>query len=358
MDERRPDVTLPVPARLDEVTAEWLTGALGVRFPGTAVRRVTVLEVLHCFATNVRLKVEYENTGPSGDPPATMFLKAGFGEDALSPFFAPAYAREVRFYQSFARSLPVNLPACHFASTDPAGRSVLLLEDLRARGAVFGTPAAPLSPASAEDGLRQLARLHALWWEAPALARLDTYPGALRPIVHKLLSGDSWRRSMQRPSAQWVPGPLRNAALMNVAVEAAWEHNERPPHCLIHGDAHVGNTFLDRGGALGFIDWQAVSRGSWAYDVTRFVVGGLDVETRRAHERTLLGAYLATLETFGVRPPSWDAAWLEYRRNVVHGLRWVTSVPGGYPEEYVGGFVHRFGTATDDLDVMSALGLA
>src|ERR1700754_1850473 len=99
MDEQRPDAArdaaLPLPATLEEVTAAWLTGALGARFPGVAVRRVTTLQVQQCFATNVRLRVEYETAGHAARPPETVFLKAGFGRDLLSPIFASAYAREV-----------------------------------------------------------------------------------------------------------------------------------------------------------------------------------------------------------------------------------------------------------------------
>lgn len=362
MSEQRPGTAQgranPLPATLENVTADWLTSALGARFPGVVVRRVTTLQVQQCFATNVRLRLEYERTGHSARPPETLFLKAGFGRDLLSPLFASAYAREVVFYRSIADLLLVNRPACYFAATDESGQSVLLLEDLLARGATIGSPMSPLSPEAAGSGLRQLARLHALWWESPALSRLEPYPGVLRPIVRQLLSGESWRRSIDRPSARWIPGRLRDAAVMRTAVEAAWRHNEQRPHCLLHGDAHVGNMFIDRDGDIGFIDWQAVSRGSWAYDVTRFLVGGLDVEDRRAHERSLLAGYLDALKHVGARPPTWDAAWLEYRRNTVHGLRWITSPPGNYAEDYIGAYARRFGTAVDDLDALPALDLA
>lgn len=346
---------MPLPAELDEVTPAWLTGALAVSFPGAVVRRVTTIQVQQCFATNVRLRLEYEATDRRARPPETVFLKAGFGRDLLSPVFASAYARETGFYRSIADLLVINRPACYFAASDESGRSVLLLEDLLARGATFGTPLAPMSPESAEAGLRQLAHLHAFWWESPELGRLAPYPGGLRPVVLRLFSGESWRRSIDRPSARWIPGRLRDAGAMRAAVEAAWEHNGRRPHCLLHGDPHVGNMFFDRDGDIGFIDWQAASRGSWAYDVTRFLVSGLDVADRRVHERTLLAGYLDALASLGVAPPAWDAAWLEYRRNTVHGLRWVASPPGSYSEEYIGTYLRRFGTAVDDLDALSAL---
>lgn len=39
------------------------------------------------------------------------------------------------------------------------------------------------------------------------------------------------------------------------------------PPTVLHGDAHVGNTYRLPEGRLGFYDWQFVRTGAWSHDV-------------------------------------------------------------------------------------------
>src|SRR3546814_7238951 len=59
----------------------------------------------------------------------------------------------------------------------------------------------------------------------------------------------------------------------------------RGPVTLLHGDAHVGNTYVLPDGSVGFLDWQVVRRGCWSQDVGYFLVGALTQDDRREHER-------------------------------------------------------------------------
>jgi len=77
------------------------------------------------------------------------------------------------------------------------------------------------------------------------------------------------------------------------------------PTTLLHGDTHFGNSYLLPGGRVGLLDWQLLNRGRWSHDVTYLLVTALDIESRRAHERELIGhhldrltAALEDLETF------------------------------------------------------------
>jgi aminoglycoside/choline kinase family phosphotransferase len=48
-------------------------------------------------------------------------------------------------------------------------------------------------------------------------------------------------------------------------LSEAWDHYViavlKGPQCLLHGDAHVGNTFTEPNGTVGFLDWQCASTG-------------------------------------------------------------------------------------------------
>ena len=62
--------------------------------------------------------------------------------------------------------------------------------------------------------------------------------------------------------------------------------------CVIHGDPHLGNLFLDAAGQPSLLDWQLVQRGMWYVDVGYHIASTLTVEDRRASERELLRHYL------------------------------------------------------------------
>ena len=65
---------------------------------------------------------------------------------------------------------------------------------------------------------------------------------------------------------------------------------------LLHGDAHIGNTYVLPGGDVGFLDWQVTRRGNWSQDVGYFLMGAMTEEDRRAHEFTLVDDYFGALD--------------------------------------------------------------
>ena len=127
---------------------------------------------------------------------------------------------------------------------------------------------------------------------------------------------------------------------------------------MVHGDAHIGNAYIEADGHVGFVDWQTVAVGSWVHDVNYFLVSALDVPDRRAHERDLLGHYLKVLATFGVSAPGLDEAWSDYRRATVHGfLGWLCNLDQWQPAEVNTATYARFGMAMIDHDTYAALGV-
>ena len=342
-----------LPGELAGVTAEWLSAALSQDRPGTRVATVRRGAPTVRFAAGVPLAVTYA-ANPAGLPEA-LYLKTTLGLDVGR--LRAAAARETRFYTEFARTVPVRVPECFFAATDDrTGHSVLVLADLSG-AARFGDPRRPLGVAELRDGLAQLALLHAAWWDAPP-AGVEPYPGDLRPVVLGLLAGDGWRRALDRPAGSLVPQPLRSPALVVEATERMWRLQDGQAVTVLHGDPHLGNTYTGVDGRLGFLDWQALSAGPYAYDVTRSLVGSASVAVRRRYERELLLGYLEALRRLGVaQPPTPTEAWTAYRRNVLHGLRFLCTPPGTYPEAAIEAYVRRCVAAAEDLQALAALGL-
>jgi len=348
---------LPLPLRVDEITAEWLSAALSSRYPGVEVTSVHIGRVIGGTATKVRLLLEYNAAGHALGLPATMVLKGGLDMGDIAAIVAvTGYAREAEFFRDVAPDLSINIPRCYYTGIDEgSGQALVLLEDLLARNASFGRATRPLTPEVAATALDIQARYHALWWESARLDPLPRFPGVLEPIILFLLGKENWDASMARPRADAVPTQLRDNDRVKAAVMAMWERNNDAPRCFIHGDPHLGNMYFERDGSPGFLDWQGAMCGTWAHDVTYFLVGSLDVEDRRAHDQDLLRGYLDRLAAYGAPAPTFDEAWLAYRRNVMHGFLWVVNPEALQPEDVNTACATRFAIAAADLDTLGSL---
>ncbi len=131
------------------------------------------------------------------------------------------------------------------------------------------------------------------------------------------------------------------------------------PQTLLHGDPHIGNTYVTPGKDVGFLDWQMARRGNWSLDVGYFLQGALTVEDRRSAERNLLEEYRTTLGLPSGEMPSAEEVWLRYRASVAHGLAiWTATLSGGdawqRPDISLA-FAQRYGAAFVDLDTRAAL---
>lgn len=356
-----PQDLVPLPASPEEIDADWVQAALRVHHPGIGVTSVTVGEVIWGTASKVRILVNYDEAGHAAGLPASYVVKAGFGRHELAAAMISFYESEVRFYRELAPGLDgvldPALPRCHFAGMRrEQGRAVILLEDLYARNAVFASPGEPMGVGLVEQGLAQLARVHAATWGRPVLGSLGVYPGDMHGVLLQVIDGEYWERCLAKPRAEGLPASLRRPGAMRAAIEALWALDAAEATCLIHGDAHCGNSFLDRDGRPGFVDWQMAGRGHWAHDVAYWMIMALTPEDRRAHERRLLTGYLAALAAAGVGGvPGEDAAWAAYRRHAVHGLFWAANPDGLYPEEVNTRIVRRFAQATADLNPLPLL---
>jgi Phosphotransferase enzyme family len=130
------------------------------------------------------------------------------------------------------------------------------------------------------------------------------------------------------------------------------------PQTLLHGDAHLGNTYVLPTGEVGFLDWQVARRGNWSLDLGYFLQGALTVEDRRHSERELLEEYRESLGLPAGELPTGDEIWLRYRASVAHGLTtWLVTASAGEwqrPEVSIA-LAQRYSFAYADLESASAL---
>jgi hypothetical protein len=351
-----------VPRNLEDITPDWLTEALAPAFPGGEVTGLSVTDVSYGSACRARLVLD---SGPDGSLPQTLIAKGSFTEGLGSDEVAQQWLRlmvtlnsaEHAFYTSHAAALGDRAPTCFHADAAEDGTTILLLEDLRARQASFGAFDHPRSPAGQAQTLDALARLHASRWDDPALDS-DPLPDGMSDggMLEALLSQPNWEQQAERSRWSRVPAELDDRQQVVDSITRLWDLKRAPGGCLIHGDPHIANTFVDADGA-GLLDFQLFTSGHWASDVVYSTASALTIEDRRAHERDLLAGYLAALEGYGATPPSWDEAFLAYRQFSLWGfVVLLTPGEGVQSEEYNTVVGERHAVAAVDLDALSAIG--
>lgn len=347
---------LAVPSEWDEITPAWMTSAIGGHFPGAEVRSVDV--VLRDDGTNrrARLKLSYS----TGAGPQTVFAKAVDPAHAELVALTSGLFHEPRLFASEV-VLPLAHPEVYAAVYDePASTFLILMEDLTARGADPRDSTRPLTVDQAVAGVRGLARLHSRYWGERLVSdpRLDwvvpfvPFPGLeLAPleIAHKRL-GDTVPPEIPALTGAELFGDIwaRYIATLTKATPT-----------LLHGDPHIGNTYVMPDGDVGFLDWQMVRRGNWSLDLGYFLQGALTIEDRRSAERALVEDYRAALELPTSELPSAEEVWLRYRASVAHGLAiWIATLSGGdawQRPDICLAFAQRYGAAFVDLETRAAL---
>jgi hypothetical protein len=350
-------VTVPVPNELDEaLSPAWLSAALQRRFPGIGVRRVTPGPVVDRISTNARFTVEYCDVTDDG-PPSALCVKGYFNE--FGWMARHVGEPEAFFYRDLAAPAGIRTLSSVYADVDPETRhGVVITADVVAQGGIFLDGRSAYTPEQTASSLSELAQLHAATWLSSQWATTPWLKSRMGVAMHVWGVAETASKigaNHHGPNGRGVPVELRDAQrLVDVyrcMVDALTEAETTSPWCVIHGDPHLGNLFLNAAGQPCLLDWQLVQRGMWYVDVGYHIASTLTVEDRRDSERELLRHYLDCLANHGVAAPTWDQAWRAISRGIVHGFfLWsiTTQVEPGLIEI----LLHRMGTAAADHDAL------
>lgn len=353
------DMRLPLtPA---EITPAWLTEALRFRHPGAEVRDVAVQDIVNGTSTKIRVRATYAGIAANAGLPPTLIVKGGFEEH--SSWMAGMYRDEVRFYRDVRPYIDMNTPACFYAGSDPAThQSIVILEDLRARGVIFQDPQIPCNYEQIARRLDAMARYHAQTWNsqdfAPGgrFAWMQTrFQGFGKTFNARYLEPERWAHFMRQPRGAAVSVRLHDRNWMARALEKLEEFHKSCPSCVIHGDTHLGNLYLEADGTPGFLDAQTC-RAPWQMEVNYHLIVACDIADRRAWEPALLSRYLETLKSHGVDAPCFEAAWDAYRRETAYGYFIFVINESYFQTEAVNtAEAARFGAAALDHDTIRLL---
>jgi hypothetical protein len=306
-----------VPDTLEEVlTPSWLSTALGRQFPGIEVVRVHPGPVVSRVSTNARFRVECRDGTPLGLP-QDLCVKGYFADcsDAAATS-RTAGVPEALFYRRLARGSGVRTLACYFADVDPdTQHGIVITGDVAAHGARFLDALSPYGADEVAESLEQYAILHGRTW-----GRARSGEPWLAPRLKATMRARGLREikgNFDGPIGSRVPVEVRDAECLLGAVGRLAERLETPESvCLLHGDAHVGNLYLDAERRPCLVDWQLVQNGPWYLDVGYHIGCTLSPEERRRAEPDLLAHYLDRLRFETADVPSWDEA----RRSIGMGL--------------------------------------
>lgn len=319
----------PLPTTVEAITRDWLTTALSARVQGLEVNGFEVTKVRHGFTSVIHIALELNEAGRKAGVPERVVLKGGF--TAFSRTYAYQYAMEAHGYRDVWPVIEgMNRPACHFIDIDPAARqSIIIMEDVNARGVTWGHGLRPLNYQQLARRLSMLAGVHAQTWGSPELApggRWDSVleNGARLLRMHMdengyiipdddLFQGDAagfrqtppffspegWALIWEQPQNAAASVHFRDREWCRSALIHLEHLNRTLPVCINHADTHLGNQYEEPDGTPGFVDWLP-QRQHAAYDVAYTIGCCLDPLDRRKWERGLVAHYVAELTRHGV----------------------------------------------------------
>ena len=358
-----------VPGTIGDITCEWLTGWLCQDVSGAAVTSFTSPGGSAGTSTRAALRVRYNAEGVAGGLPTELFVKlASSYRQRVLLGSANAQRGEVVFFNSLRPNIEMETPLGYGGAVDERGwKSAVLMEDIAAtKGATFVEPIRPLERAQVEDLVANLARMHGAMWEHSDLAALPKTPADHFATISAFL--DMRKRchvGMER--AKDVIAPR-----IHGQADRLWEGTRRAlelathsmPRTLLHGDAHVGQSYATADGRMGWTDWQLAMQGGWAYDFAHFLSSACEPDDRRQWEHDLLELYLERLANHGGKPPALEEARLDYRQQLFYPWSaWAFTIgraayqPRMQPDDYSLAILHRMSHAIIDNEAFSAIGL-
>lgn len=350
------------------ITKEWLTEVLCANAPGAAVVSFDSPGGSSGTSTRAALRVRYNEAGTKVGLPTELYTKttSSYSQRILLGG-AKVLDGETHFFMRLRPKVEIEAPKGYWGAVDNRSwRSFILMEDIAAtKGAHFIDATTAITRDQVTDLVQNMARYHGGLWEDPAITVLKTPRDHFHNVKSFIDMQGRAKVGMER-AKDVIPPALYGLA------DRLWRGTERSlelattgmPRTLLHGDSHVGQTYITKDGRMGLTDWQACQQGGWGYDFAYLVGSACEPEDRRAWERDLLELYLEQLARSGGNAPTLEQAWLTYRQQLFYPYSaWAFTIgrasyqPKMQPEDTCRAIIKRLATAIDDLDSLGAIGV-
>lgn len=318
----------PLPRDLNDVTLEWFNSLLANAYPDVRVEAMERIELRNSHTTKLRVKVDYNDAGHAAGLPRHLCLKANWSDGFNSGDICEL---EARFYHSLGNTASLPAAKCYYADWDGdgSGQGIAVLEDLVDSGGTFGHSTDLIGVDGVANALEALASLHGSLWNDARLNQQAWLPRSMATTI------DTDQIDFMRP---YIDANLKRDKMLSLIPQRIvadhalldrayaglnrWVAQQPGPFCLVHGDSHIGNTYVYPDGRRIWLDWQLCRVGHGYRDVTYFMTAALTIDERRSSERALLKHYRDALVATGAEDvPDIDTIFEHYRRWPIYGLQ-------------------------------------
>jgi len=249
------------------------------------------------------------------------------------------YEREVGFYRDLAPDSDVRVPHAYYHTFEPETAAfALVLEDFPQASA--GDQLASCSLEHAQLAVRELARLHAKWWESPRLSQYPWLPSRGHHFFEILKGAHLQALPVfeEHWSSRFDPAVTRVAHRLGERFDAYIESLMDRPLTLAHQDYRLDNMLFGKPGApdeFVLLDWQLVQQSTGLTDLQYFISSNLRKEMRERHTGDLVRLYHEGLREGGVSTYSLDECREDFARSsAILGFYIVTGCATIDPENY------------------------
>jgi aminoglycoside phosphotransferase (APT) family kinase protein len=355
--------TLTIPTGVAAVTAEWLTEALRPTIGPSA--RVSSFELTRIgegvgFLGELgRTTLHYEgDPGPNAPHSVIVKLPTQVPEPRGMAAALGFYEREIGFYNEIGQDVGVRIPKAYHAVFQAADANfALIMEDVQ--GAKAGDQLASCSLDQAKLAVRELARLHARWWESPRLSTFSWLPSRGHQFYQFLKFGHNQALPAFRDqfASHFDPAILRCVEGLGAKYDEYLETLFGKPLTLTHSDYRLDNMMFGSAGTpeeFVLLDWQLCQASVGVLDLQYFVSGNLTKDVIAASTEELLDMYHEALRQGGITDYSRQDLAADYAEaSLILGFYLVTGVttmdPNAYSERGHDLIEQLFGSLTDSM---------
>jgi aminoglycoside/choline kinase family phosphotransferase len=268
----------------------------------------------------------------------------------------------VRGYRDVLSVVKLPSPACYFADYDAERQQgIIIMDDLVARGVTFCHASKPQTHEQIARRLGLLAQFHAKTWASPELkpggrwGDLVDFFDVMRAFFEKNAAPNVWQRFVSSPRGAATSVRFHDREWLIDSWNRLTRYAQQLPHCVLHGDIHLGNLYIERDGTPGFLDTLA-SRGPGMLEVSYHISASLDTADRPRSEGALVQHYLDELTRVGAEAPSFDEAMRQYGLFLLYGyFIWMTTEPFMQTEAVNTANSARVSAAMLDHDIVNLL---
>lgn len=150
-----------LPARPEDITAEWLGSKLGHK-----VKSIDNTRTIWGTASKLFYTITYEDEDEAGERPTQICIKGVFDPamTAAQPWTVSLAQREADFFSKVAPQVKnMIFPKGWWSGTDDK-QGIAIMNDLTQEGCTFAPEVASFSVQQVKNGVEQLAGLHARYW--------------------------------------------------------------------------------------------------------------------------------------------------------------------------------------------------